>query len=281
MVQYEDGSEKLLVKKTYGSAGPHDFNLFLRGFANTLRFANDSNLAQATMQVVSAEIDDNEHLVVYLEAAEDSNLAERKDLILPAEKSDTYEKWALEFMEEVLRPLSLAHTHGIAHRDIKSQNFVYLNGKIRLIDFDHARRTGEPYIKNIQNRPVGTYFPPEILAQEDPHFKVDIYAVGVTLYEVLTQDPHVGRGFVKDIFKKFPPLDQLVKKEKKEHFINPEKLQNLPDSVQEIIRQATQHDPEKRYSNAGMMIKDIHSALKKLQLFDTQEMENTVSALGK
>lgn len=81
--------------------------------------------------------------------------------------------------------LSYAHNHGILHRDIKPGNImVNQDGQVKVTDFGLARAiTGEA-----EENPYGTpdYAAPEILGKGSVDQRVDIFAAGIVLYEMLT-----------------------------------------------------------------------------------------------
>jgi len=83
---------------------------------------------------------------------------------------------------------SLHDDHQLLHCDIKSENFIYYpaTGEIRIIDFGEARDAANT--KNANNESLkGTYgfIAPETLREKKYSKKSDIYALGVTLLELL------------------------------------------------------------------------------------------------
>lgn len=81
--------------------------------------------------------------------------------------------------------LSYAHNHGILHRDIKPGNImVNQEGQVKVTDFGLAR----PITGEAEENPYGTpdYAAPEILGKGTVDQRVDIFAAGIVLYEMLT-----------------------------------------------------------------------------------------------
>ena len=96
------------------------------------------------------------------------------------------EKRIISLMEELCEVLVFLHGHGIIHRDIKPSNLLLApDGHIRLIDFDAARE--EKTNSNSDTRLLGTkgYAPPEQYGFAQTDSRADIYAVGVTMKQLL------------------------------------------------------------------------------------------------
>ncbi|HXM38894.1 MAG TPA: protein kinase [Gemmatimonadales bacterium] len=107
---------------------------------------------------------------------------------------------AVKVLIEVVDALSHAHAHGVVHRDIKPDN-VLLSGRHALVtDFGVAKAVSEATGRHTLTSigvALGTpaYMAPE-QAAADPHLdhRVDLYAVGVLGYELLTgRPPFAGR----------------------------------------------------------------------------------------
>lgn len=92
----------------------------------------------------------------------------------------------LGVVKDLCSVLELLHCMGIIHRDIKPANIIYAeNGHIRLIDFDTARVRKEE--EEQDTRLLGTkgYAPPEQYGFSQTDVRTDIYALGVTLEQIV------------------------------------------------------------------------------------------------
>lgn len=101
---------------------------------------------------------------------------------------------AVVLMEKVAEAVHAAHRHGIIHRDLKPANILLdVDGQPHITDFGLAKRLGENQQLTESGAIVGTasYMAPEQAAgrQRDLTTAVDVHALGVILYELLTGAP--------------------------------------------------------------------------------------------
>jgi serine/threonine-protein kinase len=99
---------------------------------------------------------------------------------------------AVRIAREVALALDFAHRHGVVHRDIKPENILLIDGQALVADFGIARAlTGEGAVTQT-GLAVGTpgYMSPEQASGEHAlDARVDIYALGAVLYEMLAGEP--------------------------------------------------------------------------------------------
>ena len=114
---------------------------------------------------------------------------------------------ALEIITPVCEALQAAHDRGIVHRDVKPENLLIdRNGTVKIADFGIARMMDEPVSEGIpevtpdhpavHTLAVGTpdYAAPEQRVSAPCDHRVDIYSLGVVLYEMITgQRPDSGQ----------------------------------------------------------------------------------------
>jgi len=95
---------------------------------------------------------------------------------------------AVNWIRMLLEGLACAHDHGVLHRDIKPGNILIAeDGRVKLGDFGIAKMTGVDGITRLGTA-LGTplYAPPEQIRGERVGPQGDLYALGVTLFEMVT-----------------------------------------------------------------------------------------------
>ena len=157
---------------------------------------------------------------------------------------------AVDILLQVSSALAYAHSHGIVHRDIKPDNIYMMNdGMVKLGDFGIAQSNVKP--EDEQHKEiVGSvhYLAPEISLGKLATAQSDIYAVGVTFFELIT-------GHVP--FNKQKAVDIAVA-HVKEKFPSPKKyLPNCPKEVEHIINKCTRKNPKDRYQTAKELYEDL------------------------
>jgi len=139
---------------------------------------------------------------------------------------------------QLCEALTFAHENRIIHRDIKPGNIMVNDADhVKVADFGLARPISD---EAEQDNPFGTpdYAAPEIRGGSVVDHRVDIYAAGVVLYEMLTGTvPGEPRRSVTEFAAIAPRWDQ-------------------------IIARAIDPDPEKRYQDAGEFRAHIVVAMK-------------------
>lgn len=101
--------------------------------------------------------------------------------------------------------LSVLHGLGIVHRDIKPSNLILVeDGTLRLIDFDAARTQKEDQSEDTALLGTKGYAPPEQFGYGQTDARSDIYALGVTMKNMLGPD---YRGALLPVLEKCTELD--------------------------------------------------------------------------
>ncbi|MEM7157520.1 MAG: serine/threonine-protein kinase [Myxococcota bacterium] len=156
-------------------------------------------------------------------------------------------------MLQICAALTAAHEAGIIHRDMKPENCYRIKRGsnedfIKVLDFGIAKVTtddgegGRGLTRTGMIFGTPEYMSPEQAKGEKVDFRVDVYAVGVILYELLTgQVPFTADTFMgiltKHMFEAPPAPSQVA----------PEA--DIPQKVEAIILKALQKDREYRFQS--------------------------------
>lgn len=146
------------------------------------------------------------------------------------------------------------HKHGIIHRDIKSQNILIANdGRVKIIDLGIALGNDTSRVTQT-NRLIGSvqYVAPELINKQPPSAQSDVYALGIILYEMLV-------GNVP--FEGTDPMKVLLEHNKKTVPNAKKEVSSIPQSLANIIAQATAKNLAIRYKSAAEMYNSLKTAL--------------------
>lgn len=151
------------------------------------------------------------------------------------------EKMMLLF--QVAQALAYLHRRGIVHRDLKPANLLAVSRAagmhVKVLDFGLA----------LGNTPEGAgplpvagtimYMAPEVLRGEPPGLATDIYAFGVTAYELLAQQPPFeeasAAGLINRVLDTNPDLSRV----------------EAPEPMRELLRKLMAKNPKKRLQDAS------------------------------
>ena len=210
---------------------------------------NASSLSHPNIVEVYDVGDDNGQYFIVMEYIEGKNL---KDLIKKRGKLTVSE--VVDIMSQISDGLSVAHDSYIIHRDIKPQNIMILeNGLVKITDFGIAMAMNATQLTQT-NSVMGSvhYLPPEQASGKGSTLKSDIYSMGILMYELLTGVlPYRGDNAVEIALKHLKePLPSIR-----------EELEDLPQSVENIILKSTAKNPKNRYNDARAMYEDLKTCL--------------------
>ena len=152
--------------------------------------------------------------------------------------------------------VGLEHVHdsGFMHMDFKPENvLVTRNANVRLVDFDLAAPRPEHPVKRSKNPGTPAYMAPELLQRQPFDHRADIFAYGVTAYELLA-----GRK----PFEGDTPDEILRKQLRGEDFVPPRQLNpEIPFALEKAILKCLEREPEKRYPITSVLVHELKTAL--------------------
>ena len=167
------------------------------------------------------------------------------------------EKEALEIIVQVAEALAHAHSRGLVHRDIKPENIMLTRERVpKLADLGLARLSeGDPMAKAEKGIAIGTPYyisPEQIRGQVDIDIRADIYALGATLYHMVTgRVPFGGTTPV-----------EVMKKHLHRPLVPPDHInQRLSSGLGEVVEKAMAKRREERYQSPEELITDLRRLL--------------------
>ena len=183
-------------------------------------------------------------------------------------------KEAREILEPVCAALAAAHAQGVIHRDVKASNIHVLEGeprRIKLLDFGIAKLIGpsdSPTGLTSDGRQIGTAtsMAPEQFTGGPVDLRIDIYALGILLYRLLTGRVPFDAQSVLDLARQHmeapPPA--------------PSQRTPIPASLDAIVLRCLEKLPERRFDSVA----DLMSALISVEFVPVEPVELKVMGLG-
>ncbi|MFO1053687.1 MAG: serine/threonine-protein kinase [Planctomycetota bacterium] len=172
----------------------------------------------------------------------------------PTSAGDLFQgSWAtvcVRIVRRVAEALAHAHARGILHRDVKPSNvMVTTDGRVVLLDFGLAQAEGSHPLTR-SGAQIGSlpYMAPEQVRGESVDARTDVYALGVTLHELLVlrcpfdgAAPESMRGAI--LGGDVPALREISR--------------SVPRDLEVVCRTAMEVDPSRRYASATAFAEDL------------------------
>ena len=153
--------------------------------------------------------------------------------------------------------IALEHVHesGFMHLDFKPENVLLTrNARVRLVDFDLAQPKPDKPRKMSDNPGTPAYMAPEQIRRQPIDHRVDIFAYGVSAYELLTNRKPFSGDSPDEILRK--QLDRSLE------FLSPRELNpDIPAALEKTILKCLERDPDKRYPYLSVLVRDLQAAL--------------------
>ncbi len=170
---------------------------------------------------------------------------------------------------QICDALAAAHAQGIVHRDIKPENcftieFAGARDFIKVIDFGIAKdlegRTDVGRTPTISGSIYGTaaYVAPELLAGKMPDARVDIYALGILMYELLAGEKPFPGEALSDILLghlQTLPTPLAVKVPGR-----------VPGAVDALVLHALEKNPDHRFPSMEALAEAVAATLDPLDM---------------
>lgn len=154
---------------------------------------------------------------------------------------------AVRIATEIASALDYAHRHGVIHRDIKPENILLHDGRALVADFGIAlaasKAGGSRMTETGMSLGTPHYMSPEqAMGERELDARSDVYALGATLYELLTGEPPftgpTAQAIIAKVMTSTPePVTTLRK--------------TVPPHVAGAVHQAIQKLPADRFPSAA------------------------------
>jgi serine/threonine protein kinase/tetratricopeptide (TPR) repeat protein len=233
--------------------------------ARLFREAQAASLLQSPHIAVTYDlIEHDDAMFIAMEYVEGELISERVGRgSLPVAES-------LDIAAQVAEALDEAHGRGVTHRDIKSANLIQTRrGLVKVLDFGLAKMEIPSSVEaTLQTQPdilvtapgmvMGTiaYMAPEQLRGDSVDHRVDLWALGVVLYEMLTGTLPFRGNTLAAVF------DQILHQEPS----SPMQINSaIPLDVEHVVRRALQKAPVSRYNAARDMYNALRHAARRLE----------------
>ena len=162
---------------------------------------------------------------------------------------------AIPLFKQALAGLAHAHHAGIIHRDIKPSNLmVNKDGIVKVMDFGIAKILGGRGLTATGVR-LGTlyYMSPEQIRNQPLDIRTDIYALGITLYEMLTGrvpfDSNSDYDLMQQHIQQTPPLPRQF-------------FPYLSPAVEDAVLQSLEKEPSRRFQTVEAFSRALDEGMK-------------------
>ncbi|MCL2779014.1 MAG: protein kinase [Polyangiaceae bacterium] len=254
-----EGAERPIVVKTVRRDYIHDGS-FLARFLDEARVQSQLN-HPGVAQILEASTDENGEPYTVVEYVEGRSLA---DLRQRAVQVGVRIGWPEAIAIAIEVGQALAHVHeragtdgtplGIVHRDLSPQNVMIGHaGEVKLIDFGTARghnRRCHTVAGVVFAKPG--YVAPEVARQQIGDGRIDIYAMGVMLWELCA-----AKRLLSGEARKH--LEEVAAGKFEIPLLAPSR--GIPGELDTIIQKLCANSPDDRYSSASVAATDLAKVL--------------------
>jgi len=162
----------------------------------------------------------------------------------------------IEIIFKCAKALHYAHGRGLIHRDIKPSNIMLTpDNDVRIIDFGIAllKDADLSMIQGIAGSP--SYMSPEQVQSQELTKASDLYSLGAVMYEMLTgfrpfRASALAKLLNQIVFATAPPVHTL--------------RNDVPEGLEEIVAQAMQKEPDRRYASGAAMAAELTRIYKEI-----------------
>ena len=208
-----------------------------------------SRFSDAHVAAVYDVLEEHGEIFLILEYVEGQNLRQRLREPLSLDEFFTI---AIQCAEALVS----AHRQGIVHCDIKPENIMLTStGQVKILDFGvakHLPRSDQSSTVDRAGTFAGTpaYMSPEVLLEQAPDGRADVFSLGVVFYEVLTgQHPFMAGSFVATtdrIRRETPASIRIFNR-------------SVSEDLEALVDKAMAKEAGQRYSSAQELREALHT----------------------
>lgn len=198
---------------------------------------------------VGSEQGVNYYAMQFIEGSSLAEVLAAKQGPIPA---STVAEWGLQTAEA----LAHAHQRGVIHRDVKPSNLLLdKEQRLWLTDFGLARRLDDVTL-SLTGALLGTprYMSPEqaAAAHKRVDHRSDLFSLGATLYELLTEKPAFPGDTPHDVIQRILTVEPSPIREL---------TSSVPRDLETIVMKCLAKEPRERYESAGDLAADLRAFL--------------------
>ncbi|MGC6442707.1 MAG: serine/threonine-protein kinase [Rubripirellula sp.] len=233
---------------------PYENELFLREARITGALQHPN-----TAPVYEVGYDSRGHYYFTMKLVSGTTLRETLNAIKSGEAKWDLQK-LVDVVIEVAEVLNYAHTHRIAHCDVKPENIVLGDfGEISLLDWgiakvlDESQEDGEDANSLHSRRPTQAsplYMSPEQVTNREVDERTDLYSLGAILFEILTLETLAWGDSLEEILDHTlhsrPPAPSAIVTDR-----------TIPNSLETVCLRCLEKNPEHRIQSAMELIQEL------------------------
>lgn len=173
------------------------------------------------------------------------------------EKENIDWKTVVKIAIDVAEALSYVYSEfGIVHRDVKPDNIFFDGEKAKVADLGLAKNPREDIRLTRTGQSMGTpnhMSPEQITDAKRADFRSDIYALGSTIFHLISGNPPYTKGSDFEVLRAHVEGEPLCFSDS---FV-------APNDLKVIIQKMMKNDPEERYQNYSVLLEDLHELLER------------------
>ncbi len=231
----------------------HDLDTELRGIRQCLNLKHPNLIT-----IFDVRTDSDGDCWVVMEYVNGSNLEE----VLTAFPNGLPSREVHDWMQGIVAGVEYLHDRGLIHRDLKPANIYRENGVVKIGDVGLSKRFDGTRHQHTESIGTVYYMAPEIThGQYGP--AVDVYSLGIILYELLTgRLPFNGESSGEILMKQLSAAPDLS---------------IVPPNLRHVLARALEKDPQKRIPSARQLWNEFEQAQSPTTIPDSHFVNGTLS----